>query len=143
MKRFARIILITFISVIVLNCGTNQKPSSANAKSKNKPTKTTSISNVKIPPSPIGYKIIEDFSMSRGDFGIKIKVEKNLTKAEVIKLAKYFQNYGIRGSDRKMHKLTLDGGLRMIQIYVPYPKNSKPNYQDVYVLKNDIRDLWF
>jgi hypothetical protein len=143
MCKVTKVLMTVFIMLVVLNCGNSRKSHTANDQKKIQPKKTTPQATVKVPSPPIGYTIMENFSMSRGDFGIKVQVGKNLKKTQVMALAKYFQKFGIKTNNGRRHDLTYDGGLRMIHIYVPFPKNSKAKSKDVYVLKNDIRDLWF
>jgi hypothetical protein len=135
--------MTVLILLVVLNCGNSRKSRTTNDQERVQPKESNPQATVNVPSPPIGYTIMENFSMSRGDLGIKIQVGKNLTKTQVMVLAKYFQKFGIKANNGKRHHLTYDGGLRMIHIYVPFPKNSKAKSKDVYVLKNDIRDTWF
>lgn len=143
MSRISTTLMVFFLLFAVSNCGQNRDSHA----SKNQPRKQTNRNDMtvpaKIPKPPVKYTIMENFSMSRGDFGIKVRAEKNLTKVQVMALAKHFQSFGIKSANGTNLRLTFDGGLRMIHIVVPFPKGTKAKSQDVYVLKNDIRHTWF
>ncbi len=95
---------------------------------------------------PLAFTFVEEYAMSRGDYGYKIDVGSGHTKEEVYELADYLQNNYVEYKDGQKQKIRATGTgsiLRAVTIIAPYPSDSNATRQTIYVQEESIQGVWF